>query len=176
MPTVRSAPVVSVYARHRASCSHASRREFYRGCQCPKWLRYSRKPTKQSIVATKTCFYLARFSPRPIAPDLCSPRETGPQDEPKAAIPGDATLQGRDRCSHAIACSGTRGNHQAGYTKPTLESVHAGVCRQRRRDRNSRRQHKEAELNGRTTGSRSWLKPSGARQATSQGFATNSMT
>ena len=43
MPTVRSLSVVSVYVRHRATCSHASRGEFYRGCQCTKWLRYSRQ-------------------------------------------------------------------------------------------------------------------------------------
>ena len=43
MPSVRSLSVVSVYVRHRATCSHASRGEFYRGCQCTKWLRYSRQ-------------------------------------------------------------------------------------------------------------------------------------
>lgn len=43
MQSVRSASVVTVYARHRASCTHASRGEFYRGCKCPKWLRYSRQ-------------------------------------------------------------------------------------------------------------------------------------
>ncbi len=42
MSSVRSIPVVTVYVRHRATCSHASRGEFYRGCQCSKWLRYSR--------------------------------------------------------------------------------------------------------------------------------------
>jgi integrase len=36
-----SRAVVTVYARHRATCSHASRGEFYRGCNCTKWLRYS---------------------------------------------------------------------------------------------------------------------------------------
>lgn len=43
MATVRSLSVVTVYVRHRATCSHASRGEFYRGCQCTKWLRYSRQ-------------------------------------------------------------------------------------------------------------------------------------
>jgi integrase len=39
---LNSKPIVSVYVRHRATCSHASRGEFYRGCNCAKWLRYSR--------------------------------------------------------------------------------------------------------------------------------------
>ncbi|MGA8605338.1 MAG: hypothetical protein WB616_00475 [Candidatus Sulfotelmatobacter sp.] len=38
---VESRSVVSVYVRHRLSCSHLSKGEFYRGCSCPKWLRYS---------------------------------------------------------------------------------------------------------------------------------------
>lgn len=39
---VRSTPVVTVFVRHKATCSHVSRGEFYRGCTCAKWLRYSR--------------------------------------------------------------------------------------------------------------------------------------
>ena len=38
---MQSRSVVSVYVRHRLSCSHFSKGEFYRGCSCPKWLRYS---------------------------------------------------------------------------------------------------------------------------------------
>src|SRR6266853_5120327 len=34
--------VVTVFVRHRESCSYQSRGEFYRGCQCSKFLRYSR--------------------------------------------------------------------------------------------------------------------------------------
>jgi integrase len=34
--------VVTVFVRHRETCSHRSRGEFYRGCQCSKFLRYSR--------------------------------------------------------------------------------------------------------------------------------------
>ncbi|HEU0046891.1 MAG: hypothetical protein DMG96_38390 [Acidobacteria bacterium] len=34
-------PVVTVYARHRSLCSDAHKGEFYRGCNCPKWLRFS---------------------------------------------------------------------------------------------------------------------------------------
>jgi integrase len=34
--------VVTVFVRHRESCPHQSRGEFYRGCQCSKFLRYSR--------------------------------------------------------------------------------------------------------------------------------------
>ena len=33
--------VVTVYARHRSLCSDAHKGEFYRGCNCPKWLRFS---------------------------------------------------------------------------------------------------------------------------------------
>ncbi len=33
-------PVVTVYVRHSGSCPHEGK-EFYRGCDCPKWLRYS---------------------------------------------------------------------------------------------------------------------------------------
>jgi site-specific recombinase XerD len=32
--------VVTVFVRHNGSCSHAGS-EFYRGCDCPKWIRYS---------------------------------------------------------------------------------------------------------------------------------------
>jgi integrase len=39
MLTPRS--VVSVYVRHKLSCPSLHRGEFYRGCQCPKWFRYS---------------------------------------------------------------------------------------------------------------------------------------
>jgi len=34
--------VVTVFVRHRESCTYRSRGEFYRGCQCSKFLRYSR--------------------------------------------------------------------------------------------------------------------------------------
>jgi integrase len=33
--------VVAVYVRHAPSCASIHRGEFYRGCSCPKWLRYS---------------------------------------------------------------------------------------------------------------------------------------
>ncbi len=33
--------VVTVFVRHRGGCKDRSRGEFYRGCQCTKWLRYS---------------------------------------------------------------------------------------------------------------------------------------
>jgi integrase len=45
--------VVTVFVRHRSSCSYASRGEFYRGCQCSKFLRYSRNG-KQHRKATGT--------------------------------------------------------------------------------------------------------------------------
>jgi integrase len=45
--------VVTVFVRHRESCSHRSRGEFYRGCQCSKFLRYSRNG-KQHRQAAKT--------------------------------------------------------------------------------------------------------------------------
>lgn len=34
-------PVVTVYVRHRGECRDLSKGEFYRGCECAKWLRYS---------------------------------------------------------------------------------------------------------------------------------------
>lgn len=40
--SIQPKSVVSVFVRHRESCSHRSRGEFYRGCQCSKFLRYSR--------------------------------------------------------------------------------------------------------------------------------------
>ena len=42
IPAVQTKSVVQVYVRHNRGCSHSSRGEFYRGCSCPKWLRYSR--------------------------------------------------------------------------------------------------------------------------------------
>jgi integrase len=40
--SIQPKSVVTVFVRHRESCSHESRGEFYRGCQCSKFLRYSR--------------------------------------------------------------------------------------------------------------------------------------
>ena len=40
--SIQPRSVVTVFVRHRESCSHASRGEFYQGCQCSKFLRYSR--------------------------------------------------------------------------------------------------------------------------------------
>lgn len=40
--SIQPKSVVTVFVRHRESCSHRSRGEFYRGCQCSKFLRYSR--------------------------------------------------------------------------------------------------------------------------------------
>lgn len=40
--SIQPKSVVTVFVRHRESCSHQSRGEFYRGCQCSKFLRYSR--------------------------------------------------------------------------------------------------------------------------------------
>jgi integrase len=45
--------IVTVFVRHRETCSHRSRGEFYRGCQCSKFLRYSRTG-KQHRQAAKT--------------------------------------------------------------------------------------------------------------------------
>jgi integrase len=45
--------VVTVFVRHRETCSYRSRGEFYRGCQCSKFLRYSRNG-KQHRQAAKT--------------------------------------------------------------------------------------------------------------------------
>jgi site-specific recombinase XerD len=50
---LRSKPVVTVYVRHRNACSHYSKGEFYRGCKCAKWLRYS-KDGKQHRVSADT--------------------------------------------------------------------------------------------------------------------------
>ena len=40
--SIQPKSVVTVFVRHRESCSYRSRGEFYRGCQCSKFLRYSR--------------------------------------------------------------------------------------------------------------------------------------
>jgi integrase len=40
--SIQPKSVVTVFVRHRETCSHRSRGEFYRGCQCSKFLRYSR--------------------------------------------------------------------------------------------------------------------------------------
>jgi len=40
--SIQPKSIVTVFVRHRESCSHRSRGEFYRGCQCSKFLRYSR--------------------------------------------------------------------------------------------------------------------------------------
>jgi hypothetical protein len=45
--------VVTVFVRHRESCPYRSRGEFYRGCQCSKFLRYSRNG-RQHRQAAKT--------------------------------------------------------------------------------------------------------------------------
>jgi len=45
--------IVTVFVRHNTSCSHSRRGEFYRGCDCPKFLRYSRNG-KQTRKAAKT--------------------------------------------------------------------------------------------------------------------------
>jgi len=47
--------VVTVFVRHNTSCPHRNRKqaEFYRGCECPKFLRYSRNG-KQTRKAAKT--------------------------------------------------------------------------------------------------------------------------
>ena len=41
-PKVATKTTVTVYTRHRMSCSAKHRGEFTRSCECPKWLRYSR--------------------------------------------------------------------------------------------------------------------------------------
>jgi hypothetical protein len=41
-PKVATKTTVTVYTRHRMSCSAKHRGEFTRSCDCPKWLRYSR--------------------------------------------------------------------------------------------------------------------------------------
>lgn len=47
--------VVTVYVRHKSTCPHRNRKqaEFYRGCECPKFLRYSRN-SKQIRKAART--------------------------------------------------------------------------------------------------------------------------
>src|SRR5260370_36009196 len=45
--------VVTVFVRHRESGPHQDRGEFYRGCQCSKFLRYSRNG-RQHRQAAKT--------------------------------------------------------------------------------------------------------------------------
>jgi site-specific recombinase XerD len=43
--------VVLVYVRHRSLCPHVDRGEFYRGCNCAKWLRYSRGGKQHRVTA-----------------------------------------------------------------------------------------------------------------------------
>ena len=43
--------IVTVYVRHREGCSDRNRGEFYRGCQCTKWLRYSSNGKQHRISA-----------------------------------------------------------------------------------------------------------------------------
>ncbi len=51
--SIQPKSVVTVFVRHKESCSFQSRGEFYRGCQCSKFLRYSRNG-KQHRQAAKT--------------------------------------------------------------------------------------------------------------------------
>ena len=39
---IQAKSTVTVYVRHNSRCRHSSRGEFFRGCSCPKWLRFSR--------------------------------------------------------------------------------------------------------------------------------------
>ena len=43
-------PVVTVFVRHRGACKHSGQ-EFYRGCDCTKWLRYSLDGKQHRITA-----------------------------------------------------------------------------------------------------------------------------
>lgn len=53
--SIQPKSVVTVFVRHRESCSHQSRGEFYRGCQCSKFLRYSRNgKQKRQAAGTRT--------------------------------------------------------------------------------------------------------------------------
>lgn len=46
-------PVVQVFVRHKLSCPHLHR-EFYRGCPCPKYLRYSLNGQHRRTAGTRT--------------------------------------------------------------------------------------------------------------------------
>ena len=48
---VNRKPVVTVYVRHRGECKDRSKGEFYRGCDCAKWLRYSLNGKQHRIAA-----------------------------------------------------------------------------------------------------------------------------
>jgi integrase len=48
---VHRKPVVTVYVRHRGECRDRSTGEFYRGCDCAKWLRYSLNGKQHRIPA-----------------------------------------------------------------------------------------------------------------------------
>jgi integrase len=53
--SIQPKSVVTVFVRHRESCSYRSRGEFYRGCQCSKFLRYSRNgKQKRQAAGTRT--------------------------------------------------------------------------------------------------------------------------
>jgi site-specific recombinase XerD len=51
-------PVVTVYARHSGKCPHEGK-EFYRGCDCPKWLRYSLSGKQHRIAASTRTWTVA---------------------------------------------------------------------------------------------------------------------
>jgi len=50
--------VVTVYARHSGKCPHEGK-EFYRGCDCPKWLRYSLSGKQHRIAASTRTWTVA---------------------------------------------------------------------------------------------------------------------
>ena len=53
--SIQPKSIVTVFVRHRETCSHRSRGEFYRGCQCSKFLRYSRNgKQKRQAAGTRT--------------------------------------------------------------------------------------------------------------------------
>jgi site-specific recombinase XerD len=51
-------PVVTVFVRHRGACKHSGK-EFYRGCDCSKWLRYSLDGKQHRITANTRSWGIA---------------------------------------------------------------------------------------------------------------------
>jgi len=51
---LKARSVVGVYVRHKISCPSLHRGEFYRGCPCPKWLRYSAGSQHRKPAGTRT--------------------------------------------------------------------------------------------------------------------------
>src|SRR5439155_2824167 len=97
LPRLQRRPVVTVYVRHAGTCPNEGK-EFYRGCDCSKWLRYSLNGRQHRLTANTRSWGTAEAKAQELQQQLDGGKAPSPSQsasQPTIAAAVETFLQGK---------------------------------------------------------------------------------